>query len=116
MRIRMLVVALLIVAAMVLTTGLMVCAAFSLSQPASNPSAQSAPPDTARLYFPPQNTTDFTNLYAVIGRLPLEQWHSIRVFRVFGEEFSACALGYDGGETLLTVDPEEMQRCGPLPG
>lgn len=109
MRIRMLVLALLIVAAMVLAAGLTVCAAVSLS----NPAAQSAAADTARLYFPPENTTDFTNQYAAIGRLKLEQWHRIRVF---GEEFSACALGYDGGETLLTVDPDDMQRCGPLPG
>ena len=110
MRIRMLVLALLIVAAIVLAAGLMVYGAISNSHPYA---AQSVPTDTARLYFTPENTTDFTNRYAVIGHLPLKQWHSIRVF---GEEFHACTLGYDGGETILTVDPEDRQRCGPLPG
>ena len=95
-------------AAVIVFAGLVGCfLVFSAVLPAPAPVVH----DTARLYFPP-GTTEHTDLYAAIGQYGLHQWHTIRVF---GEAFHACALAYEGNETLFTVNPDDARRCGPLP-
>lgn len=104
MRFKMVALTMVIIVLMLMAASLAVCAAFA-NRPV--PVTQ-ASPDTARLYFAP-GETEFTDRYAIPGRQPLDQWYSIRVF---GETFGACAIGYDNAETIVSVNRDDMQKCG----
>jgi hypothetical protein len=75
---------------------------------------EEAPPqresrDTAIAIFTSANQP--TRAYRTEQHLPLNNWHQITVY---GETFPACAILYEGADTILTVDPAESAVCGDL--
>jgi hypothetical protein len=101
-----------IIAIALVVIGLIIAGVFVVTQLPSEATpfqgSQSAG-DTAIAVFTSANQP--TRTYRTEQHLSLNQWHRITVY---GETFPACAILYEGNDTVLTVASGDSAICGDL--